>query len=822
MRLRTPSRSTALWSLASLAALVALAGCSSQDEPSLAGINASASYEAVVRRTDGGVAHIQADDFSSLGYGTGYAMAQDNLCLIADQMLTFSAERARFLGPQNGNLQSDFFYRLFIDRKEAEEPVDARQAAVFRGAAAGYNRYLRDTGLDQLPDASCRGKPWVRELAEIDFRRISRMNFFYPNLLNQLVSAVPPSAAQPVVSAPLRRAESGAAPVSIEASISQLLEPFKNLGSNGIALGRDATVNGTGMLLANPHQPWNGTSRFWAFHQTLPGELDVIGANVIGRPQVGIGATENISWTATVQTGPLFTFYQQSMVPGQPTQYLFDGQPRQLKQETVTVQALEGGKLVPRSHTFYSTHYGALMVGGSTFPWTGNAAYSVRAVDAGWRSIEALLPQYQAKTVQEYKAVQDKYQYNPSNVIAADSSGNAFYMNAAPIPNLTDAQRSACARPGALDGSRSACMWNSDPGAAIPGIFGPSKMPSITRTDHASNMNDSYWLANPAQPLYGFDSSLGSIDSARTPRTRSGLAQIAERIAGTDGLPGSKFTREQLQDLTFSNLAYMGRILRDDLVILCQKNPVVTVQGAAVDLRAACQVLAAWDLHDNLDSRGAHLFREFAALSTERNYRVPFDLKDPVNTPRGLNTDNNPAVLQALAGAVQKLQAAGIALDARLGDTQYVTRNGQRIPLHGGTNPSGNLNIIGAPFAGAAGYPNVTSGTSWVQVTEFTNAGPKARGVLAYSQSTNPASPHYSDMTKAYSDKRWIELPFKQADVAAAAVSTLQLTEGAAQCEGAGWKHFGNPVFESQAQCSAHFKALRDARLQEISARRSK
>ena len=821
--LLTPSRPISFLGWASLAGLVSLAGCSSQEDPSLAGINPNASYEAVVRRTDGGVPHIQANDFSSLGYGTGYAMAQDNICLIANQMLSFSAERSRFLGPQDGNLQSDYFYQLFIDRKEAEEPVDARQAAVFRGAAAGYNRYLRDTGLDKLPDASCRGKPWVRELAEIDFRRISRMNFFYPNLLNQIVAAVPPGAAQPIASKSLNRTGNGAAATSIDTAIAQLLEPFKNLGSNGIALGRDATVNGTGMLLANPHQPWNGTSRFWAFHQTLPGELDVIGANVIGRPQVGIGATENISWTATVQTGPLFTFYQQSMVPGQPTQYLFDGAPRTLQAETVTVQALEAGVLVPRKHTFYSTHYGALMVGGSTFPWTSGAAYSVRAVDAGWRSIEALLPQYQAKSVQEYKAVQDKYQYNPSNVIAADSSGSAFYMNAAPIPNLTDAQRSDCARPGALDGSRSACMWNSDPDAAIPGIFRPSKMPSITRTDHASNMNDSYWLANPAQPLYGFDSSLGSIDSARTPRTRSGLAQIAERIAGTDGMPGSKFTREQLQDLAFSNLAYMGRILRDDLVTLCQKNPVVTTAaGAAVDLRAACAVLAAWDLHDNLDSRGAHLFREFAALSTERNYRVQFDLKDPVNTPRGLDTDNNPAVLQALAAAVQKLTAAGVALNARLGDIQYVTRNGQRIPLHGGTNPSGNLNIIGAPFAGAAGYPNVTSGTSWVQVTEFTAGGPKVRGVMAYSQSTNPDSPHYSDMTRAYSDKRWIELPFKQADVVAAAVSTVQLTEGAAQCEGVGWQRFGNPVFKDQAQCNIHFKALSEARIREISARRSK
>ena len=77
-------------------------------------------------------------------------------------------------------------------------------------------------------------------------------------------------------------------------------------------------------------------------------------------------------------------------------------------------------------------------------------------------------------------------------------------------------------------------------------------------------------------------------------------------------------------------------------------------------------------------------------------------------------------------------------------------------------------------------------------------------------------------MTQAYSDKRWIELPFKQADVAAAAVSTLQLTEGTDQCEGEGWKRFGNPVFTEQAQCSAHFKTLRETRLREIRERRSK
>ena len=40
-------------------------------------IDRQASYEATVYRTDGGIPHIVAADHGSLGFGTGYAMAED-------------------------------------------------------------------------------------------------------------------------------------------------------------------------------------------------------------------------------------------------------------------------------------------------------------------------------------------------------------------------------------------------------------------------------------------------------------------------------------------------------------------------------------------------------------------------------------------------------------------------------------------------------------------------------------------------------------------------------------------------------------------------
>ena len=39
------------------------------------------------------------------------------------------------------------------------------------------------------------------------------------------------------------------------------------------------------------------------------------------------------------------------------------------------------------------------------------------------------------------------------------------------------------------------------------------------------------------------------------------------------------------------------------------------------------------------------------------------------------------------------------------------------------------------------------------------------RQILTYSQSSNPSSPHFADMTELYSRERWVALPYKQGDI---------------------------------------------------------
>ena len=130
-------------------------------------------------------------------------------------------------------------------------------------------------------------------------------------------------------------AKVGQAPVDLQQAAAEIRHYSFNdnpdggeLGSNGWAFGRNATPDGRGLLLGNPHFPWTGTNRFWEMHQTIPGKLDVMGATVGLSPVVVIGFNKDVAWTHTVSTGKRFTLYELKLDPKDPTVYLVDGQPK--------------------------------------------------------------------------------------------------------------------------------------------------------------------------------------------------------------------------------------------------------------------------------------------------------------------------------------------------------------------------------------------------------------------------------------------------------------------------------------------------------------
>ncbi len=806
-----------------------LAACGSSSAPSTGGGAGAKGYEVSITRTTLGIPHIKAASFGSMGYGYGYAFAEDNLCVMYDDFLTIRGERSKYIGPEGvyripanssvtDNLSSDYFWKFqatdaVVERLKASALPELRDAT--RGFADGFNRYIREiqAGGHAGRHAACRDEPYIGPITEADmYRRYYRLSVIASSSVfaSGIGSAQPPSPTDPV--APVLGAAATQAALEQDMGALKFFSPDRPFGSNMYAIGPEGSADGSSMVFGNPHFPWTGTERLYIAHATIPGKLDIMGSSLYGVPAVLIGFNDHLAWSHTVSTAYRFTLYQLVINPLNPTQYLYDGEFRDMEAVPLTVEVKqEDGTVVPQQRTLYRTHYGP-MVGlklnvaplgeVNALPWTPAIGFSMRDANAeNDRLINQFAKWNQADSVAEFKDLQKSILGVPwVNTVLTGPGENAWYSDITVVPNVTDAQRATCdAQPLAsvfnqlvpgvplLDGSRSDCEWGTDADAPAPGIFGPENLPSLERADYVTNCNDSYWLVNANELVEGYDSIIGKEGTARSLRTRLCLLQAERRIAGTDGRDGAKFTYAQLKDVVLSSQLYSAELARDMVLsTICPLGFALGTTGP-VDIGEACAVLAAWDGHANLDSRGAHLWREFwrraigapgglpvnptAALT----YLTPFSADDPVNTPNTLNVAL-PTVQAALADAVSAVAAAGFALDAPLAEIQHSGVNGTDIPIFGGTGTEGAFTIVSTNTLNDSGY-NVTYGNSYIQAVTWDEAGVHAEGFITYSQSTDPASPHFNDYTREYSAKRWHRFPFTAAQIEADAIRRYQLSE---------------------------------------------
>ena len=767
-------------------------------------------YKAEVSWTSFGIPHVRASDWGGLGYGYGYAFARDNLCTLALDVVESTGQLSQFFGSSGGNFQKDAVWSLFNSDSATSESfaeLDADMQALLRGYAAGYNRYLRDTGVSALP-TTCRDAAWVREIDEFDMLKVLNkltLRAGVANFIDPIFGAQPPvSSAASAKVAPAERVAKTALPaarVASKADAERLLAQtdlpswdVDRFGSNAVALGNELTNDG-GALLGNPHFPWFGMNRFHAVHLTIPGRYDAMGAAIYGFPLVSIGFNRHVAWSHTVSTARRFVVRELTLASDDLTSYVYDGEVIPMTTDTVIVNVLQpDGSVVPVSHTFYSSQFGVMVVLPPLANWTSTTAYAFTDVNVGnVRALNQNREMGSARSVDEFvHAIESNLALPWVNTIAADREGNAYYGDISTVPHVTDAKLFVCAntfvaqvlssiRIYTLDGSTSACDLGSDPDAPQPGIFGASNLPDLRRGDFTQNSNNSYWLANPAQKIEGFPQIIGTDEGGQQNlRTRLGLTQIQDRKDGTDGLPGSGFDQQWLQDVLYQNRNHSAELLQAGVLTLCEEED---NDVGGVDVSEACTVLGAWDATNNPDSVGPHIWRElYNRINGIANlYAVPFDAADPVNTPRDLNV-GDPAVrsqvMAALAETVQRLADAGIPLDRAWGDVHFDTRNGEIFPIHGGPGGSGVYNAISSGgLIDGVGYTPIFAGSSYIQAVRWQQGWPVVQAIVTYSQSTDPDSPHFSDMTQVFSDQGWVSFPYRMRDMKKDQIDSISLFE---------------------------------------------
>ncbi|HET8977879.1 MAG TPA: penicillin acylase family protein [Solirubrobacteraceae bacterium] len=771
------------------------------------------SHQVTVTRDAAGIPHIVAGNFTALGYGEGYAFAQDNLCTFANDVVTLEGNRSRYFGP-NGtavnysagvsstNLQSDLFWRYvqatgIVRRELTAKGINGllpQVRQVYTGWIAGYNRYLRS---GKLNDPTCKGKPWVHPitLADMLLRGVqitteASSQQFIPGITGAAPPAAGTAAARTAHAPRSARSQGNAA---AQADLPALKRQFDTAdraeGSNGIGLGAQDTRSGHGMVLANPHFPWRGTERFWMAQLDVPGRYDMEGGTLMGFPLVGIGFNRHIAWTHTVSTDDRFVAYQLKLVPGQPTSYYLNG--RAVRMGRIRVSFRFRGHTV--RHTFYTTRWGVVAtVAAAGYEWTPTTAYALHDATFadGPRAADQYFRMGQAGSVKALFRVEARWLAIPTfNTMAADDRGNAYYGDVGTTPAVSAAEIKSCMPPGlpslvftvarvvTLDGSRTSCAPASFRGTPQKGIFPARYLPHLFRRDYVENSNNSYWLANPSHPLTGFSPIIGLTNEPQNGRTRLGNQMIAARVAGTDGLGKPKFTISTLQRMWEGDRSDLAQQVLRDLVADCEAHPVqVASNGQTVNLGAACAALA----HDNgtgrLNAGGGWLFEVWADLDTDAAfYATPFNAAQPLTTPTGLNTAPPATPLKWLADAVLNLQAHHVPVNASFGQVQHAPQS-RRIPIPGcaGETSGQDMGCFNAIYAqdgtaantgpvNAAPYGQVFDGSSLVMTTQLNPGGPVSQGILTYSQASNPRSRWYANMTRLYSRGRWAKLPYTAA-----------------------------------------------------------
>ncbi|MEP1594937.1 MAG: penicillin acylase family protein, partial [Halieaceae bacterium] len=584
-------------------------------------------------------------------------------------------------------------------------------------------------------------------------------------------------------------------------------------GSNGLALGRDATRDGSGMLLGNPHQPWFGDGAWYMAHLTLPGVYDVAGAALQGFPFIGIGFNRDVAWTHTVSLANRFSLYELKLNPDNPLQYDFDGEWLDIESEDVTIKVLlEDGTLEERTFTFYSSHYGPIVnLGGlepllEGWPMFNGSVLAFRDANlfTGIRSVEQWIEKAQASDLDEYIESLNIIGNPVFHDLAADRNGQAFYGEVSAVPFITQNQLDTCvngliapllARVTTnviitLDGSDPACEWGNDPDAPEgSNLYSSAKLPQLRTTDYVSNSNNSYWLSDANNPLEGFPTIMGPVGYEGLQqflRTRIGHIMVEERKAATDGLSETPlFNLDTLKQMMYLNRVYGAELVLDDVLTVCETE-------AAANVEQACEVLAAWDLKAELDSRGTQVFIEFwgrirgefgnfqSVVASDEFWAVDFDRNDPLNTPTGIDLTveaNHTRVIEALAEATRRLDENFVSLDAPWGEVQFLERNSENVPIHGGDGMAGIYGAIGVGLS-EGGYKNPTGGNSYIQaVTWDESECPIADAILVPSQSTDPESPHFADQTRLYSNKDWIRFPFCEDDIVANQIGETLIIE---------------------------------------------
>jgi penicillin amidase len=431
--------------------------------------------EVGIRRDDAGMPHVFAGTLADLGFGQGYAVAQDRLWQMDSLRHLAGGRLAELLGdrpvpgatpflPGASLLAVDELYRrlrLYPVAAEEQSLLGAEARSVLEGFTAGVNHRIGQLRPGALPPEhlllGVEPAPWTVE----DSIAVGRLIAW---LLSPCFSAKPVLAAlgaDPALRAFLppdldtATCILGNGPPDGAAGLDHLARAALGLsgtgvGSNSWVVAGSRTASGKPLLCNDPHLPL-GLPGFWHPIALCGPEHRVIGGSMPGIPMVLIGRNDHLAWGFTAVMADDGDYYRETM----------DGAGRYRREdgwhpvETVW-ERFRVRKSAEQVRGLRFVRHGGVLCpllpedgqrAPTSFRWTGLQP---------WPGLDAILGMNRARDVAEFEQAVRAFALPAQNVMVADRAGTIAYFCAGKFPRRAP----ECVGVPLLDGARGDHAWH--------------------------------------------------------------------------------------------------------------------------------------------------------------------------------------------------------------------------------------------------------------------------------------------------------------------------------------------------------------------------
>ncbi|MEI6680216.1 MAG: penicillin acylase family protein [Mariniphaga sp.] len=302
--------------------------------------------DVTVIRDSFAIPHIYAQNEHDLYLSAGYAMAQDRLWQMDLLRKVTQGRLSEIFGKDL--VDTDLLFRLLRFPEKSRKVLstsDPKIRAGIESFADGVNQFIAQAGKNLPPEFGILGyqpEPWLPEhsinligymawdlstgwTCEILLDQMRQKlgpdlsRYMLPDMDSVHKTAIYPDFKLDKSSAEVLTKLSKTASVIDELG----LDVFR--GSNNWAVSGKKSTTGKPLLANDMHLGLNIPGIWYQMHQVIPGKLNVTGVVLPGEPMVIAGHNDSIAWGFTNVMTDDADFYQETINPQHPDQYLLNG-----------------------------------------------------------------------------------------------------------------------------------------------------------------------------------------------------------------------------------------------------------------------------------------------------------------------------------------------------------------------------------------------------------------------------------------------------------------------------------------------------------------